>query len=139
MIAPLHGLNRKTFRTPRYSIRDITRIAEETTMNAPFAFLNLNPMEIIFLLGLGVLLFGRNLPQVGRSLGRTLVEFKKSFAGMEEEISNPGSQRYDSVPMEQPRPPQRVQTTAPKFEDPSIAANADANGSATNITTTPPA
>jgi sec-independent protein translocase protein TatA len=106
-------------------------------MNAPFAFLNLNPMEIIFLLGLGVLLFGRNLPQVGRSLGRTLVEFKKSFAGMEEEISNPGSQRYDSVPMEQPRPPQRVQTTAPKFEDPSIAANA--NGSATNVTTPPPA
>jgi sec-independent protein translocase protein TatA len=103
-------------------------------MNTPFALLNLNPMEILFLLGLGVLLFGRNLPQVGRSLGRTLVEFKKSFSGMEEEITNPGSQRYDSVPLEQPRPPQRVQTTAPKFEDPNAAANANSN---TNVTTPP--
>jgi sec-independent protein translocase protein TatA len=111
-------------------------------MATPFALLNLNPIEILFILGLGVLLFGRNLPQVGRSLGRTLVEFKKSFSGLEDEISNPSSaQRYDSVPMEQPRPPQRVATSAPKFEDPTAITNANPNGStgSTNVTTPPQA
>jgi sec-independent protein translocase protein TatA len=109
------------------------------SMNPTFALLNLNPIEILFLLGLGVLLFGRNLPQVGRSLGRTLVEFKKSFSGMEEELTNTSStSRYDSVPVEQPRPPQRVQTSAPKFEDPTAVTNANPNGS-TNVTTPPPA
>ncbi len=104
-------------------------------MTTTFALLNLNPIEILFLLGLGVLLFGRNLPQVGRSLGRTMVEFKKSFSGIEDEIANAGSSspRYDSVPLEQPRPPQRVMTSAPKFEDPA----ATANGSSTNVTTPP--
>jgi sec-independent protein translocase protein TatA len=106
-------------------------------MASTFAFLNLNPIEILFILGLGVLLFGRNLPQVGRSLGRTLVEFKKSFSGMEEELTNPSStSRYNSVPVEQPRPPQRVTTSAPKFEDPSAVTNANPNGS-TNVTTPP--
>ena len=110
-------------------------------MTTPFALLNLNPMEILFLLGLGVLLFGRNLPQVGRSLGRTMVEFKKSFSGMEEELTNPTSTpRYDSVPVEQPRPPQRVMTSAPKFEDPSANTSANANGNGnTNVTPPPPA
>ncbi len=108
-------------------------------MNVPFGLLNLNPMEIIFLLGLGVLLFGRNLPQVGRSLGRTLVEFKKSFSGIEDELTNSVSgPRYDSVPMEQPRPPQRVPTSAPKFEDPGAITTANPNGSG-NITTPPQA
>jgi sec-independent protein translocase protein TatA len=108
-------------------------------MHPAFALLNLNPMEILFLLGLGVLLFGRNLPQVGRSLGRTLVEFKKSFSGLEDELSNPSStSRYDAVPLEQPRPPQRVQTSAPKFEDPTAITNANPNGS-TNVTAPPPA
>ena len=108
-------------------------------MHPAFALLNLNPIEILFILGLGVLLFGRNLPQVGRSLGRTLVEFKKSFSGLEDELTNPGStSRYEQLPMEQPRPPQRVQTSAPKFEDPTAVTNANPNGS-TNVTSPPPA
>jgi sec-independent protein translocase protein TatA len=109
-------------------------------MYPTFALLNLNPIEILFLLGLGVLLFGRNLPQVGRSLGRTLVEFKKSFSGMEEELTNPASTpNYNSMPMEQPRPPQRVTTSAPKFEDPNAITNANPNGTTTNVPSPPPA
>jgi sec-independent protein translocase protein TatA len=107
-------------------------------MSPTFALLNLNPIEILFLLGLGVLLFGRNLPQVGRSLGRTLVEFKKSFSGMEEELTNPSSTpNYNSMPVEQPRPPQRVTTSAPKFEDPTAFTNANPNGTA-NVPSQPP-
>jgi len=42
-----------------------------------FGFLGLGTQEIMLLLVLGVLLFGRNLPQLGRSLGKTVTEFKR--------------------------------------------------------------
>jgi len=34
----------------------------------------------------GVLIFGKKLPEVGRSLGRSFVEFKKGLSGVEDEI-----------------------------------------------------
>jgi sec-independent protein translocase protein TatA len=34
----------------------------------------------------GLLLFGKRLPEVGRSLGKGIVEFKKGLAGIDEEI-----------------------------------------------------
>ena len=49
-------------------------------------FPNLNPMEMMVVLGLAVLLFGKRLPEVGRSLGRGIVEFKKGLRGVEEEF-----------------------------------------------------
>ncbi|MGD9691684.1 MAG: twin-arginine translocase TatA/TatE family subunit [Phycisphaerales bacterium] len=48
--------------------------------------------EWLIILAIGLLLFGRKLPEVGRSLGRGIVEFKKGIKGIEEEIeaeSNP--------------------------------------------------
>ena len=38
------------------------------------------PMEML-ILAIAVLLFGKRLPEVGRSLGKSLVEFKKESAG----------------------------------------------------------
>jgi len=35
----------------------------------------------------GLLLFGKRLPDVGKSLGRSIVEFKKGLKGVEEEIN----------------------------------------------------
>ena len=35
----------------------------------------------------GLLLFGKRLPEVGRSLGKGIVEFKKGLAGVEEEVT----------------------------------------------------
>lgn len=35
----------------------------------------------------GLLLFGKRLPEVGKSLGRSIVEFKKGLKGVEEEIN----------------------------------------------------
>jgi sec-independent protein translocase protein TatA len=43
-------------------------------------------MEWIILLVLGLLIFGRRLPEVGRSLGRGIVEFKKGIRGLEDDI-----------------------------------------------------
>lgn len=42
--------------------------------------------EWIILLILGLLIFGRRLPEVGRSIGRSIVEFKRGVRGINEEI-----------------------------------------------------
>ena len=44
--------------------------------------------EWIVLLVLGLLIFGRRLPEVGRSLGRGIVEFKRGIKGIEDEIED---------------------------------------------------
>jgi sec-independent protein translocase protein TatA len=95
-----------------------------------FAFFNIGGQEMIILLIIGVLLFGRKLPEVGRYLGKGIVEFKKGIKGLEDEFETSASApaRSEPAPLEQPRPPQRVMTTAPKFED-----------NAANVTTPPKA
>ncbi len=96
-------------------------------MNSLFAFLpNLGPMEIIVLLILGVLLFGRKLPDVGRYLGKSIVEFKKGVKGLEDDVdvTATAAARTETPVQEQIRPPQRVAATAPKFED--VPANPEA-------------
>ena len=42
--------------------------------------------EWIILLVLGLLIFGRRLPEVGRSIGRSIVEFKRGIKGIDDEI-----------------------------------------------------
>jgi sec-independent protein translocase protein TatA len=46
----------------------------------------LGTMEILVLLVLGLLLFGKNLPDLARSLGRTVVEFRKGMHGLEDDL-----------------------------------------------------
>ena len=50
--------------------------------------------EWIILLVLGLLIFGRRLPEVGRSIGKSIVEFKRGIKDInddvEEESSKPG-------------------------------------------------
>lgn len=54
-------------------------------MSPLFAFgFGLGPMELCIIGGIGVLLFGKKLPEIGRSFGRTIVEFKKGIKGMED-------------------------------------------------------
>ena len=78
----------------------------------------LGPQEILILLIIGVLLFGRKLPEVGRYLGKGIVEFKKGMRGLEDEFDpSAATPRQEPLALEQPRPPQRITTTAPKFED----------------------
>jgi sec-independent protein translocase protein TatA len=54
-------------------------------MPPAFALFQLTPVEMLVLLGLAVLLFGRKLPELGRLLGKGFVEFKKGLGGAEDE------------------------------------------------------
>lgn len=64
--------------------------------------------EWIILLILGLLIFGRRLPEVGRSLGKGIVEFKRGIKGLEDEIeeesSRPATRESVSKPPELPTP-----------------------------------
>lgn len=48
--------------------------------------------EWIIIGAIGLLLFGRRLPEVGRSLGRSIVEFRKGIKGIEDEIKDESSE-----------------------------------------------
>lgn len=95
-------------------------------MNSLFAFLpGLGITEIIVIAVIGVVLFGKRLPDVGRYLGKSITEFKKGMKGLEDDFDQtaaPNAQRRDATP-EQLRPPPRVAATAPKFEDAPANAN----------------
>lgn len=43
-------------------------------------------MEIAILAVLGVLIFGKRLPEVGKSIGKGIVEFKKGLSGIEDDL-----------------------------------------------------
>jgi sec-independent protein translocase protein TatA len=84
------------------------------------ALFSMGPWEIAVLVILGVMLFGRKLPEVGKFLGKGIVEFKKGLKGLEDEVDTSATTappRSEPAALEQPKPPQRVATTAPKFED----------------------
>ncbi|MDA0803658.1 MAG: twin-arginine translocase TatA/TatE family subunit [Planctomycetota bacterium] len=58
--------------------------------------------EWIIILVIGLLLFGKRLPDLGRSVGKTIVEFKKGLRDVEKEVeaesSRPSGQQSYSPP-----------------------------------------
>jgi sec-independent protein translocase protein TatA len=53
----------------------------------PFAFFNIpGGWELLLIAFVALLIFGNRLPSVMRSLGKSVTEFKKGIAGIEEEI-----------------------------------------------------
>jgi sec-independent protein translocase protein TatA len=88
-----------------------------------FAWINdlFQPTHLLVIGVVAILLFGKRLPEIARSLGKSMVEFKKGLKGLEDEIqggaSNPTVHQDQPALQPPPRPPQRVQATAPKFED----------------------
>ena len=52
------------------------------------ALFQIGPLEITVLATLGLLIFGNRLPEVGKSLGRGIVEFKKGIRGVTDEIDS---------------------------------------------------
>jgi len=62
-------------------------------MTSTLAFLGpIGWQELLILAILGLLIFGKRLPEVGRSLGRGIVEFKQGLQGMEDDLEKAGKQ-----------------------------------------------
>jgi sec-independent protein translocase protein TatA len=89
-------------------------------MHPTFAFIEgiFSGPHLLILLIIGLLVFGKRLPEVGRSLGKGIVEFKKGLKGLEDDFdANASAPQETRVKVEPPRPPQRIAAAAPKFED----------------------
>ncbi len=71
----------------------------------------LGGMEIALLLGIGILLFGKRLPDMGRSVGRAVTSFRQGLSGLEDDIDKASSRPA------MPPPPERM--PAPRFEGPA--------------------
>lgn len=88
----------------------------------PIAFIgSLGPAEMLFVGIIALLLFGKKLPEVARSMGKSLTEFKKGMSGIEENISSSSyssSSHESSAPRPTPKD-ESVETSAPKFEPPT--------------------
>ncbi|HEV3142399.1 MAG TPA: twin-arginine translocase TatA/TatE family subunit [Gemmataceae bacterium] len=77
-------------------------------------------------------IFGKRMPEFGRSLGKGIMEFKKGIKGLEDDpgdnyyAGNNGQQQQQQQQQptqrppqaEPPRPPQRITSAAPKFDEP---------------------
>ena len=81
-------------------------------------FPNLGPPEMIVVMVLAVLLFGKRLPEVGRSLGKGIIEFKKGLNGLGDGLDGPTTATPSrTTPSYRAAEPPR--TSVPKFEPPS--------------------
>ena len=94
-------------------------------------FPQLGVMEMVVVMGVAVLLFGKRLPEVGRSLGKGIIEFKKGLRGIEDgfDFSSEGPLRRSSSSSsshadDRPRATSADHAPAgvvPKFEPPASA------------------
>ena len=97
-------------------------------MHAVLAWFTPGPMEMMIILVIAVLLFGKRLPEVGRSLGKGIVEFKKGVRGVEDEVDRASSPSSTDTAQDVD---DRDEATAPKFEPPTSEAQAESGDSAT--------
>lgn len=93
------------------------------------AFFSPGPMEMLIIGVIAVLLFGKRLPEVGRSLGKGLMEFKKGINGIEEEFNSSVHSSPRSTSPRQVEAEEREEATAPKFEPPPASGNGGDAGS----------
>ncbi len=83
----------------------------------------LGPWEIAILGMVGVLLFGKRLPEVGRSLGRSWIEFQRGLHGFKDEMNaTVNSASVSSTPSRSSfhEIDDRDESTAPKFDPPKF-------------------
>ena len=77
-----------------------------------------SPFELVVIMVIALLLFGKRLPEVARSLGKGVVEFKKGLKGVEEDVDTssytPPAPRTDRRPIDDKAPATYEDGGAPK-------------------------
>lgn len=66
-----------------------------------FAFIgNIGPWELVFILAIALIVVGPGkLPEVAKSMGKAMNEFKKSTSGVKRDLEN--AMRFDDEPVKQ--------------------------------------
>lgn len=77
------------------------------------------PTELIIILVIALLIFGRRLPEVARNMGKGIVEFKKGVKGIEDEVEDTSSR---------PNPQVYSSDTPAAADTPASADSADSSG-----------
>lgn len=77
-------------------------------MNLPLANLMFAPENWLVIGLIGLLIFGKRLPEVGRNLGKGIIQFKKGLAGIDDDVTqaaqHPTIVRNDRVALPEPVP-----------------------------------
>lgn len=76
--------------------------------------------EMVVILVIALLLFGRRLPEVMRSMGRGVVEFKKGIKGIEDDVDVESAARSRSS-IQTPAPGPTAASTAPTSPAPGAS------------------
>jgi sec-independent protein translocase protein TatA len=82
--------------------------------------------ELGILAFVGLLLFGKRLPDVARSVGQSIVEFKRGMAGVKDEINNAAN----AMPKSDPKPPLPSNAAQPHAQSDTPSETAAAKNSA---------
>ena len=74
--------------------------------------------ELLIIMVIALLLFGKRLPEVARSLGKGVVEFKKGLKGIEDDVDRSEYQAPKGQPArrtyaDEPRPPSSEEAPKP--------------------------
>ena len=74
-----------------------------------------NLVEWLVIGGVALLLFGKRLPEMGKSMGGFIVEFKKGLHGVQDDVNNAGTpvsgKPMSSVPTIEPAPGQQARVS----------------------------
>jgi sec-independent protein translocase protein TatA len=80
----------------------------------------INSTEMMMVFVIALLLYGKRLPEVARSFGKGIMEFKKGLYNIQDEVMS-ASKSQPPVSHSRPIPSEsREEAIAPKFEPPKL-------------------
>jgi len=97
-----------------------------SSLNAILAFFTSMPSwaELLIVMFAALLLFGKRLPDVARSLGQSIIEFKKGMQGFKDDLDRAGTRSPGADASATPKSTSQPQNALPAAEHPQSATPA---------------